>query len=83
METQAEISRGRLKEKIASGQEVIIDEVFEDGAIARSHADAPEIDGLVHIRDGAHLQAGMITRVTIERSDDHDLYARLQTTGHQ
>ena len=59
--------------------EVLVDEVHAEGAIARSFADAPEIDGLVHIRDGQSLQAGMAAKVLIEDSDDHDLFGRLST----
>ncbi len=79
MELQAEISRRKLKSKRGSVQEVLVDEVSAQGAIARSHADAPEIDGLVHIRDGAGLEAGAITRVLIEGSDDHDLFGTLHS----
>ena len=44
------------------------------GATGRSKADAPEIDGNVHLRDAGHLSAGDIVRVTIEDSDEHDLF---------
>jgi len=77
MELQAEISKQRLKDKTGSVQEVLVDEVHADGAIARSHADAPEIDGLVHIRDGQNLQPGMMVRVLIESSDAHDLHGQI------
>ncbi|MFT5141356.1 MAG: ribosomal protein S12 methylthiotransferase [Lysobacterales bacterium] len=77
MELQADISLKKLKTKIGSVQEVLIDEVSPLQATARSHADAPEIDGLVHIRDGAGLKAGDLRRVLIEDSDDHDLHGRL------
>ena len=53
-----------------------MDEVDEDGAIARSKADAPEIDGVVHIPDGQGLSPGMLIEVEIEDSDDYDLTAR-------
>jgi len=76
METQAQISTARLKNKIGSIQEVLVDEVNEDGAIARSKADAPEIDGVVHIPDGQGLSPGMLIDVEIEDSDDYDLTAR-------
>jgi ribosomal protein S12 methylthiotransferase len=76
MQTQAEISTARLKNKIGSIQEVLVDEVNEDGAIARSKADAPEIDGVVHIPDGQDLSPGMLIDVEIEGSDDYDLTAR-------
>jgi ribosomal protein S12 methylthiotransferase len=76
MQTQAEISTARLRNKIGSIQEVLVDEVTEDGAIARSKADAPEIDGVVHIPDGQDLSPGMLIEVEIEDSDDYDLTAR-------
>ena len=44
------------------------------GATGRSKADAPEIDGNVHLRDAGHLAAGDIVRVQIEDSDEHDLF---------
>ncbi len=76
MQTQSEISTARLRNKIGSIQEVLVDEVDEDGAIARSKADAPEIDGVVHIPDGQGLSPGMLIEVEIEDSDDYDLTAR-------
>ena len=75
MQTQAEISSARLRNKIGSIQEVLVDEVDEHGAIARSKADAPEIDGVVHIPDGQELSPGMLVEVEIEASDDYDLTA--------
>ena len=55
---------------------MIIDAVDEDtgGATGRSKADAPEIDGEVHLRDAGHLAPGDIARVTVEDSDEHDLF---------
>jgi ribosomal protein S12 methylthiotransferase len=76
METQAEISRQRLQRKIGSLQEVLIDEVDEQGAIGRSFSDAPEIDGVVHIPDGQDLTPGMLIEVEIDGGGDHDLTAR-------
>ena len=74
MAHQAQISSKKLQAKIGQTLEVIIDEIGEDGAIGRSKADAPEIDGQVHIiGDVSGLQAGDITRVKIEASDEHDL----------
>jgi glutamyl-tRNA synthetase len=57
--------------------EVLVDRVDEQGATARSRADAPEIDGIVQIRDGTHLAAGSLIKVKIESADDYDLFARL------
>ena len=75
METQAAISTARLKMKIGSTIEVIIDEVDETGAIGRSQADAPEIDGLVYLNDETHHQVGEIVSVKVHASDEHDLWA--------
>lgn len=77
MQLQAEISRQRLQAKVGSEQEVLVDGVDEQCAIARSHADAPEIDGLVYILDGQHLQAGELVKVEITDADEYDLSGRL------
>jgi ribosomal protein S12 methylthiotransferase len=77
MQTQAEISRSRLEAKIGSVQRVLIDEISDGGAVARSMADAPEIDGLVFIEDGRDLNPGDMADVTILSADDYDLRARL------
>jgi ribosomal protein S12 methylthiotransferase len=77
MQTQAEISSNRLRKKVGTIRQVLVDEAGADGAVARSSADAPEIDGLVHIRNGQDLQPGDLVEVTIESSDDYDLFARL------
>ena len=73
MQLQADISYNRLQAKIGSVQQVIVDGVGEDGAIARSFADAPEIDGLVYIQDGQQLKAGDLVDVNITDADDYDL----------
>jgi ribosomal protein S12 methylthiotransferase len=77
MQTQAAISRARLRAKVGSVQEVLVDEIGADGAVARSKADAPEIDGIVHIRDGQALLPGNRVSVVVEDADDYDLTARL------
>jgi ribosomal protein S12 methylthiotransferase len=74
MAKTAAISAAKLQRKIGSTIDVIIDLVDEDGATGRSKADAPEIDGEVHLRDAAHLQAGDIVRVIVEDADEHDLF---------
>jgi ribosomal protein S12 methylthiotransferase len=77
MQKQAEISAARLEAKVGSVQRVIVDAIDGELAIARSQADAPEIDGLVQIQDGAAagLTPGQFVEVTIMGSDEHDLYA--------
>jgi ribosomal protein S12 methylthiotransferase len=77
MEVQAEISAARLERKIGTRQIVIVDEVDREGAVARSKADAPEIDGIVRIDDGQKLKPGQFAEVDIVHADEHDLVARL------
>ncbi|HET8554157.1 MAG TPA: 30S ribosomal protein S12 methylthiotransferase RimO [Rhodanobacteraceae bacterium] len=77
MAVQAEVSTARLRRRIGQTLDVLVDEVGEDGAVARSSADAPEIDGVVRIRDGQSLKAGQFARVVVESADTHDLAARL------
>jgi len=75
MAVQEKISAARLKRKIGKTMTVLVDEVGKDGAIARSAADAPEIDGRVIIRQGAKLKAGEFAEVKVTRADAHDLWA--------
>jgi ribosomal protein S12 methylthiotransferase len=77
MQAQAAISRGRLQAKVGSTQQVLVDAVGADGAVGRSQADAPEIDGEVTIRDGQDLAPGDLVEVIVESADDYDLAARL------
>lgn len=77
MERQSQISAGRLQQRIGSIETVLIDEVVDEGAVARSMSDAPEIDGLVFIDGATHLQVGEFVEVEIEEADDHDLWAHL------
>ncbi|MES2449909.1 MAG: 30S ribosomal protein S12 methylthiotransferase RimO [Pseudomonadota bacterium] len=74
MELTARISAEKLEAKVGRTLDVIIDAVEGDGATGRSKADAPEIDGEVHLRDAGHLSQGDIVRVEIEDADEHDLF---------
>jgi ribosomal protein S12 methylthiotransferase len=74
MAKTAAISAAKLQAKIGRSFDVIIDAVGDEGATGRSYADAPEIDGEVHLRDAGHLNEGDIVRVTIEDADEHDLF---------
>jgi ribosomal protein S12 methylthiotransferase len=76
MELTARISAEKLAAKVGRTLDVIIDAVdAEDGgATGRSQADAPEIDGEVHLRDAGHLVPGDIVSVEIEDADAHDLF---------
>ncbi|MDP1559603.1 MAG: 30S ribosomal protein S12 methylthiotransferase RimO [Nitrosomonas sp.] len=77
MKVQEEISRARLAGKVGHKMTVLIDEVEEDQVIARSTADAPEIDGMVSIANAGHLKPGEFAEVEITDSDAHDLEAKV------
>ena len=74
MEHQQAISAKLLAERVGRTIEVIVDEVDEDGAIARSAWDAPEIDGNVYLNGETGLSVGDRLRVTVEASDEYDLW---------
>jgi len=75
MALQEQISAARLRRKIGGEQTVLVDAVDAKGALARSTADAPEIDGVVRIEPSPALKAGEFARVRIVASDSHDLAA--------
>jgi ribosomal protein S12 methylthiotransferase len=74
MQVQAAISTEKLKQKIGQEFLVLVDEVHSDGAVARSYADAPEIDGVVHLTDEFDVKPGDKLWVQIIHSDAHDLW---------
>ncbi|NLS52570.1 30S ribosomal protein S12 methylthiotransferase RimO [Hafnia alvei] len=74
MQLQQQISAQRLKDKIGLTLPVIIDEVDEEGAIGRSMADAPEIDGAVYLNGATALKIGDVVNVTIENVDEYDMW---------
>lgn len=73
MAVQAEISAENLRSKMGSRQVVLVDEVLEDRVVARSAADAPEIDGSVVIEGAWELEPGDFIEVRITGAGDHDL----------
>jgi ribosomal protein S12 methylthiotransferase len=77
MELQEQISEERLARKVGQRIKVLVDEVSEEGVVARSEADAPEIDGLVYIENGTSLKVGDFVEVTVTDSDAHDLWAEI------
>ncbi|WP_024890707.1 30S ribosomal protein S12 methylthiotransferase RimO [Luteimonas huabeiensis] len=83
MERQAAISAARLEAKVGSVQRCLVDAIDGELALARSRADAPEIDGLVQIQDGAAagLRPGDFADVRILGSDEHDLYGEVGALG--
>jgi ribosomal protein S12 methylthiotransferase len=74
MARQQAISKKRLKRKVGSRQQVIIDEVGPTVAKGRTRGDAPEIDGSVYVSSRRPLRVGEITTVKIERADEYDLH---------
>ena len=78
MATQQAISATKMQAKVGKTLEVIIDEVDEEGAIGRTKGDAPEIDGVVLIRDGQQLTPGDIVQAEIEAADAYDLWGRVK-----
>lgn len=77
MEVQTAISADKLQQRIGNNYTVIIDEIEGGQAIGRSYAEAPEIDGVVVIENGAGLEPGDVVDATIVATDEHDLYARV------
>ena len=76
MAAQAAVSEARAKAQFGTVQDVIIDGPSdEDGEmIARTKADAPEVDGVVYLANAAHLKSGDIIRAKITGADHYDLY---------
>jgi ribosomal protein S12 methylthiotransferase len=77
MDFQSRISADRLESRVGRSEQVLVDEVVEEGAVARSRADAPEIDGQVFIDGATHLKVGDWVDVVIEEVDEHDMWAHL------
>ncbi len=77
MAFQEEISASRLASRVGRKETVVIDEVVEEGAVARTRFDAPDIDGQVFIDGATHLKVGDRVEVIIEEADEHDLWAHL------
>ena len=79
MQHQLSISRAKLARKVGSTIEVVIDEIDRRQIVARSKYDAPEIDGLVHIKNNGlkKLNVGDRVQVLVTSSDDYDLFAKI------
>jgi len=77
MRLQEGISARRLTRRVGKTLTVLVDEVGADGAIARSSADAPEIDGVVRVAPDPRLKVGEFATVRVTRSDTHDLFAEV------
>ena len=77
MKKQAEISARRIRKKVGTRQQVLIDEVGPTVVKARSKGDAPEIDGSVFIHTKRKLSVGELVTVKIDRASEYDLFASL------
>ncbi len=77
MELQSAISADKLQQRVGNSYTILIDEVEGDNAIGRSYAEAPEVDGVVVIENGAGLEPGDAVDAVITAADEHDLYGRL------
>ena len=81
MELQEKISLNRNEAKLGKVMQVLVDETDEEGIVARSKADAPEIDGNVFIpmpEDNARQpKPGDFINVLIDDCDEHDLWGRI------
>ncbi len=75
METQAKISAAKLRSRVGNTYKVLVDAVQDGTAVARSQAEAPEIDGVIYIEGAKNLKPGDFARVRVVRSDEHDLGA--------
>ncbi len=74
MAKQQAISRARLQQKVGREIEVLVDEVDAEGAVGRSMADAPEIDGRVHMPGATELVPGDWVRGVVSHADEYDLW---------
>jgi ribosomal protein S12 methylthiotransferase len=77
MRHQQRISTNKLRTRIGQTMQVLVEHATDEGWVARSYADAPEIDGLVYIDTDSTLQPGEFVQVRITDSDEYDLYAEL------
>lgn len=78
---QARISADKLQRKIGSVQQILIDEVDNEGAIGRTTADAPEIDGRVYLEAAFGVKPGELITARIVAADEHDLHAEVLSKG--
>lgn len=77
MELQRQISEEKQADKIGKTVDVLIDEITDEGAVGRTKADAPEIDGAVFLDGATSLKPGQIVQAVVEEADDFDLWARV------
>ena len=81
MQVQSTISEQRIARRVGSLQQVLIDTVDRTGAVGRSSADAPQIDGVVKVAAHRSLKAGEFAMVRIQASDAYDLHGVVETSS--
>jgi ribosomal protein S12 methylthiotransferase len=74
---QEAISARRLGRRVGRTMRVLVDTIHAEGALARSSADAPEIDGTVLVAPHDSLKAGEFASVRVSRAGTHDLWAEV------
>ncbi len=74
MALQQSISTSKLQRKVGTTQQILIDRVSSDGATGRTQADAPEIDGVVHLPGVTEFQPGELVEAEITAADEYDLW---------
>lgn len=77
MAVQSEISAQRLQDRIGNEYQIVIDSVDSEGAVGRSYAEAPEVDGVIHLNGVYDVQPGQRVWAEIIHADEHDLWAVL------
>ncbi|MCG7814994.1 30S ribosomal protein S12 methylthiotransferase RimO, partial [Alteromonas sp. MCA-1] len=77
MEVQGEISAARLQARIGNEYQVVIDSVDAEGAVGRTYADAPEVDGLVHLNGVYDVKPGDRVWAEVIHANEHDVWAVL------
>jgi ribosomal protein S12 methylthiotransferase len=77
MEHAQTISAQRLQRRVGATIQVLVDGIEGRTALARSAADAPEIDGVVRITNGGTLRVGEFAQVQVTKADAYDLSARI------
>ena len=77
MEVQGEISAARLKARIGNEYQVVIDSVDAEGAVGRTYADAPEVDGVVHLNGVYDVKPGDRVWAEVIHANEHDVWAVL------
>ncbi|MEM1112092.1 MAG: 30S ribosomal protein S12 methylthiotransferase RimO [Pseudomonadota bacterium] len=75
MALQQEISSAKLQQKVGRTVEILVDEVSAEGAVGRSSADAPDIDGRVFLEGATDLKPGDFVEAEVTAADEYDLWA--------